>query len=174
MMELALQDGRVTRISDVDYERCRQHKWSVTEANASGKPYVRTFVGKITVYLHRLITDCPDIYKVDHRDNDGLNNQRPNLRIATHNQNNYNRQSWGLSEFKGVCKDGRRWKARITLNGECHHLGMYDDQVLAAKAYDAEAHQLFKEFAWLNFPEDYPLPDFDIPELHPERFQIPF
>lgn len=117
---------------------------------------------KSSLYLHRFITGCPAAYKVDHRDNDTLNNQRPNLRIATHDQNNLNRGTWSLSGYKGVTRVRHRFRARITVAHEQQHIGYYADPIEAAQAYDAAAHKLFGEFAWLNFPENYPAPCHDI------------
>lgn len=41
-------------------------------------------------------------------------------------------------------------------------IGRYDTAVEAAIAYDDAAHEIFGEFAWLNFPENYPPPCHDI------------
>lgn len=163
------QSTGVALVSDVDYPALREFSWSITEANASGKPYVRTFVGKATVYMHRAIVKCPSTFKVDHRDNDGLNNQRPNLRVASHDQNNYNREGWSLSGYKGVSRRGRRYRARLQINGVEKCLGNFDTAIEAAVAYDIAAHELFGEFAWFNFPESYPPPFPDKPVI-----DIPF
>lgn len=170
MKELWCSDGRAALVSDVDLVRCSQHRWHVSEANASRKPYVRTSIftiarKKVTVYLHRFIAGCPSTMKVDHRDNDGLNNQRPNLRIATHAQNNLNRGFWSLTGYKGVSKDGGRYRARITFEERDITVGRFDTPLEAALAYDKAAHELFGEFAWFNFPENHPPPVHDIEEI---------
>jgi hypothetical protein len=154
-------------VSDVDYERCRGYRWRGDDTGASGKPYIKTDIvrddgARTTMYLHRFITGCPPAYRADHRDNDTLNNQRPNLRITTHDQNNFNRSPWGLSGYKGVTRVRHRFRARITIEHEEKHLGYFASAIDAAEAYDKAAHQLFGEFAWLNFPEHYPAPCHDI------------
>jgi len=55
------------------------------------------------------------------------------------------------SPYKGVGWDkGRaRWRAYAKVDGHQHHLGMFDDEVEAARAYDEHAAQ-WGEFAWLN------------------------
>ena len=146
----------VALVSDIDYPALREHTWHITEANASGKPYVRTTLNRTTVYMHRMIVACPVEFKVDHRDNDGLNNQRPNLRVSTHYQNNLNREGWSLSGYKGVSRDGSRFRTRITVGGVLKTIGRFSSAVEAAVAYDEAAHEQFGEFAWLNFPENYP------------------
>lgn len=173
MKELHLQCGRVALISDVDHDRCREHKWRSHVHNASGKPYVRTEIDKKTTYLHRFIVSgivfLPPTMKVDHRSTDTLDNQRPNLRVASHDQNNLNRCGFGISGYKGVSMDRRLWRARLTFEGVEHRLGHFKDKKEAARAYDAKAHELFGEFAWLNFPDDWPRPDPDILTI-----EIPF
>ena len=37
-----------------------------------------------------------------------------------------------------------------------YYLGLFDDEVEAAKARDRKAYELHGEFAYLNFPEDFP------------------
>lgn len=177
MKELFVRYGQsvvAVAVSDIDLDRVRQHTWRADDTGASGKPYVkatvRTLEGRWTsLYMHRFITGCPAVYRVDHRDQDTLNNQRPNLRIATHDQNNLNRSPWGISGYKGVSLRRARFRARITIDHVEKHLGYYGSAVEAAMAYDAAAHKLFGEFAWLNFPEHYPAPCPDI-EVH----DIPF
>lgn len=168
MIELSLPCGRIALISDCD-EHLTRHKWRADEHNASGKPYIKTTIGRKTVYIHRLITNCPQGYKADHRDRDTLNNQRPNLRIATHDLNNANRAGWSLSGFKGVYRERSKCRARITINGEQRHLGTFANEADAARAYDAASFAQFGYFAFLNFPEDYPHPTYDKPvfELPP-------
>lgn len=163
MREIYLGDGMVTRISDIDHEWVSKRRWCPHIYSASGKPYVRE--SNTSRYLHRMILQCPQTHRGDHRDGDGLNNQRPNLRIATYDQNNANRQGWALSGFKGVYREGSRCRARMTIDGVAHHLGTFDSEIEAAKAYDDAQYGRFGEFAWLNFPERYPLPNHDKPAL---------
>ena len=163
MRTVLLACGRETRISDVDYDRVIAHRWSINEHTASGKPYVRTTIAGKTVYLHRFITNCPPNMKTDHRDRITLHNERPNLRIASFDQNNANREGYSRSGYKGVVLEKRQWRARIKINGKDKHLGMFRDIRDAARAYDAAAFDMFGEFAYLNFPADYPTPE-DLPE----------
>jgi hypothetical protein len=46
--------------------------------------------------------------------------------------------------------------AQIMANGRKVHLGVFDDKVDAAKAYDAAARKYHGEFAVLNFPDRTP------------------
>lgn len=161
MHELLLPCGRAALISDIDQQRCIRYRWRADENNASGKPYVKTSIGRLTVYLHRFITRAPDAYRVDHRNHDTLDCQRPNLRVCSFEQNNANRRPFGSTGFKGVTKDGKRFRARITEDGVEKSLGTFVTPEDAAKAVDAVAFRLFGEFAWLNFPDDYPLPASD-------------
>lgn len=160
MKLITLQDGRQTRVSDVDYPWLIEHKWRVTEANASKQPYVITTVRvagrRTSLYMHRAIVRCARQYKVDHEDRDGLNNQRSNLRIASHFQNCANRAGWSETGFKGVSRKGGAFVARITIDGELVQLGRSRDLEELARLYDKAAYEIHGEFAYLNFPDEYP------------------
>ena len=102
--------------------------------------------------LHNIIMDAKFI---DHIDGDRANNTRSNLRLATIQQNNFNRKkSPGLSsQYKGVSWDGRRWVANIRFNRELIYiLSSTTDEMKCAQAYDRKAKEFFNEFARLNFP----------------------
>jgi len=59
------------------------------------------------------------------------------------------------SAFKGVSWDrvNRRWLVVISCNRKQRHVGRFDSEEAAARAYDAAAAELFGEFAYLNFPD---------------------
>jgi hypothetical protein len=103
------------------------------------------------VYMHALITGCPG---VDHRDRNGLNNTKVNLRVATDVQNSANtgKRSGTSSRFKGVSFVGRtgRWKASLHTGGRNLHLGYFTDEQEAARVYDDAATTRFGEFAATN------------------------
>ena len=43
------------------------------------------------------------------------------------------------SSYRGVTIERGRWKAQIGYGGKTHHIGTFDTDVDAAKAYDSEA-----------------------------------
>lgn len=87
--------------------------------------------------------------RVDHKDGNGLNNKRENLRLATPAQNKQNSKlaSNNKSGFKGVCKRKDKWQANINVNGKRIYLGQFTTPELAHAAYCAAADKYFKEFA---------------------------
>jgi hypothetical protein len=115
--------------------------------------YARRSEGKWNkLYMHRELTGWA---LVDHKNRDGLDNRRGNLRPASKSQNAANapRRSDSTNQFKGVrpSSGGRpSWVARI----QNRHLGTFPTEEAAALAYDAAARETFGEFAWLNFPEE--------------------
>jgi hypothetical protein len=98
----------------------------------------------------------PENLLVDHRNNDGLDNRRENLRLATPSQNSCNSRrdkSNTYSRFRGVSfsKRKQKWFAAIRANGRKLWLGYFNNELDAAKAYDNAARRYHKEFARLNF-----------------------
>ncbi|MHB8817169.1 MAG: hypothetical protein ACYDAE_28425 [Steroidobacteraceae bacterium] len=119
--------------------------------------YVRTDVycyGKRRTYLlHRLIVGAKRGELVDHENGDGLGNRRLNLRRASPSQNTANSRPRGrYSGFKGVSLDVRRgkWIAQIGHNYRHISIGSFDDELVAAAAYDIYARALHGEFARTN------------------------
>ncbi len=101
--------------------------------------------------------DTPPYLVCDHINHDGLDNRKTNLRNCTLKQNNANtRPTKGASsKYKGVtfAKREKKWVVYIKKDGRQTFLGCFDDEVEAAKAYDAAAAKLYGEFAYLNFPD---------------------
>lgn len=146
---LQLRDG-VARFDLEDADRILRHKWS--SVRMGSRVYAITRIAGRTTYMHRLILDAPG--DVDHRNMDGLDNRRSNLREATRSQNMANSRSrGGSSQYKGVGwhKAAGKWKAAICIEGKSVHLGLFADEKDAALAYDRAASYAWGEYARLNF-----------------------
>jgi hypothetical protein len=91
---------------------------------------------------------------VDHINRNGLDNRKANLRLATISENCRNRgiRKGASSKFKGVhwCNTRKKWLVGIKLNGHRKHLGSFDNEIKAAKAYDEAAKKYHGQFATLN------------------------
>ena len=125
-----------------------------------GKKYLQlciTINGKQLKYLlHRVVWmfvtgEDPGDWEIDHIDGNGLNNSFANLRKANRSQNMCNSRltADNSSGFKGVsyCKQTKKWKASIQINGKQLHLGRFDTPEPAHMAYCKAAAELHGEFA---------------------------
>lgn len=158
MKTIELSQGFVALVDDIDYELVKEFKW---RASKDGKTYyaIRSVVvdgelrRRTTQRMHTLITGFDE---VDHKNLNGLDNRRENLRSATGSQNQANKpkRSDCSSQFKGVSwyKQKMKWRVRIKIDRHSHELGYYGNEEEAARTYDAAARILFDEYARTNFP----------------------
>ena len=162
---IPLTQGKVALVDDEDFEWLSKFKWYA--AKARNTYYAKRKVpsdkkGKQkTIFMHRAILRrhyglfLTDKQETDHRDWNGLNNRKANLRICTTAENLQNQrpQYRSKSKYKGISrpKDMKKWRACIQINGKQIHLGYFDDEIEAAKIYDHKAKELFGEFAHTNF-----------------------
>lgn len=157
---MELRVGRHTILVDDDFvlpEGCyisvsRDHNTWYASLFARGRT-----TGKYVCRLHSFIMGTREC--VDHKNRNGLDNRRENLRVASRTQNMVNSKKKNLgstsSRFKGVCwmpKIGK-WYARICVHGRRIFLGSYSEETHAAYAYDVAARNMVGEFANTNFGE---------------------
>lgn len=158
MIEIPLTQGKVALIDDEDYELVSKHKWCAAK---NGTTFYAQTVFRVNgkhkcILMHRLILGLAfgDKCHGDHRDGNGLDNRRANLRIAIGGQNQRNRRPTtnNSSRFKGVhlSKGGKLWRAEIGFNRKNHYIGLFKDEEEAARAYNAAALKHHGEFARLN------------------------
>lgn len=146
-----LTRGYVTLVSPMDKHHLRE-KWY---PSSSGPGLI--YVMRSGKRLHRSILCSPD-YDIDHRNGNGLDNRRENLRGCDERQNQGNSRRRSKkpksSSFRGVHFYTRRqiWAAFISINNRSVGLGHFACEIDAAKAYDWAAEDHFGEFATLNFP----------------------
>lgn len=104
--------------------------------------------------LHSYLMKPPNGLMIDHKNRNGLDNRRENIRIATKAQNSYNKfdEKKSTSKFKGVywAKDKDMWCARITLNDKVIAGGYFKCKIDAAHRYNELAMEHFGDFAYLN------------------------
>ncbi|MHC4521068.1 MAG: HNH endonuclease [Planctomycetota bacterium] len=138
-----------------NYEWLSRHKWSVHDTGPGKAQYaVRGCRGR-KIFMHREIMKTPPGMVVDHINRNGLDNREDNLRNCTRLQNLQNRY-WnaGQSQYRGVSPQGDKWMAAIGYNGATIYVGLFDDEVEAARARDRKAYELASDFAYLNFPDE--------------------
>lgn len=156
MAEIALHGkyarGRKALCDDADYALLSLHRWHVTP-----KGYARTSLPQVEgqpryALMHHLLRDARGGGFVDHINGDRLDNQRANLRPASHTENNRNRRRHKNNKcgYKGVCASKGKWRATIHLGRKQIHLGVYKHPLIAAVAYNAAAIALYGPFAQLN------------------------
>jgi hypothetical protein len=155
--EIELTQGKVAIVDDEDYEWLNQWHWYAAKY---GKTFYAarnegTFPLKKTIYMHCVIMNTPAGMRIDHKDLNGLNNTRNNLRNSTHAQNKQNagKYSNNTSGYKGVSWHKRieKYTAQIVVNGKRINLGYFYDLKDAALAYDEAAKKYHGPFAKLNF-----------------------
>lgn len=155
--------NRTSIVDKEDAERVLEHKWCAHFADGDGSRcyaitniYDETDGRRHTIRLHGFVLQAmsSDI-GIDHRNGDTLDNRKSNLRFASPSGNRANaRAQFGTSQYKGVSfhRLTGKWRAYIKVDSKAWHLGLFDDEVSAARAYDDAARECFGDFARVNFP----------------------
>lgn len=88
--------------------------------------------------MHRVILDPPTALQVDHKNHNGLDNRRENIRIVTQGENMRNARNnvEFQSEVDGVRWNAvaRAWQAYPQVNDKGVHLGYFDEERMAEAA----------------------------------------
>jgi hypothetical protein len=156
---IPLTRGFSAIVDDADFDWLAQLKWCYQPGRNGKIGYaIRTITTPIQYaqFMHKLILGIGGELQVDHIDLNPLNNQRSNLRPATHSQNLANQKPRSSTGYKGVqpLRGSKKFGAYISIDGRTRYLGSFVLPVDAARAYDAAALLHFGEFAYLNFPQE--------------------
>jgi hypothetical protein len=143
--ELAISAGHVVQVDAEDLPELSRHRWTYIPRSNGRGGYAARWVNRKPLYMHRQLMNLPPDVEVDHEDGDGLNNQRYNLRQASHSQNGVNKNH--TNTYRGVYRQRKIWKAQAKVNGKCVHLGCFKNPIMAARAYDTFALSTWGPFA---------------------------
>ena len=149
MRKIKLTQGKCALVDDKDFDHLNQWKWRVSQLNYAIR---RIYPSQKLLLMHRVIMKLTDkLLVVDHKDHNGLNNQKSNLRICTKSQNNtYRKNVRGVSKYRGVSRHGKGWQSQLSKDWKKIYIGKFATEIEAAIAYNKKALELHGEFAKLN------------------------
>jgi hypothetical protein len=91
---------------------------------------------------------------IDHINGHKLDNRIINLRACTVGENlrNCKMRANNTSGYKGVswARSANKWKVQLRIDGKSIYIGLFDDKIKAALAYDEYSLALYGEFAKTN------------------------
>ena len=135
--EIPLGNSDLVALVDTDdYDWLSKFSWTLNQGRHAQRN---------GIYMHREILGLArgDKREVDHKNGNGLDNRRANLRIATRSENMLNRAGANRtyagkapsSKFRGVCWNAGRekWMAYCSIEGVRYHLGYYESEKEAAE-----------------------------------------
>lgn len=153
--KIELTHGQYALVDDEDFEYLNQFKW-----DAHWYPHTKSYYATCNHYvmmgnekkrimsrMPTMIMNAPKGKVVDHINHDTLDNRKSNLRIVSIRQNNQNKKNKGTSKYPGVSwdKSRQKWRAYITINKKQKHLGRFNEEQEAAKAYEQACRKLVGE-----------------------------
>lgn len=153
MREILLTQGKVALVDDDDFEWLVQWKWYAhkTKNNWYARRDEKRHPVRKRIYMHVQIMGNSDGLDIDHKNGNGLDNRKFNLRKCTHTENLFNTKISpnNTSGYKGASYDKRRemWMAKIGIGGKTKFLGYYLTAEEAGEAYKKAVSNLgYKNF----------------------------
>ena len=144
------RDGHIERMLKGGCRLGKKGDWIVCKLKPDKKNgYLRIEIDKKTYKVHRVLGFCflgldldDPLLTIDHIYHDRSDNRVSELRIATRQQQSFNKK-----KTKGYYwnKEHNKWKAVIEVDDKKNHLGYFDKEEDARAAYLAakEIHHIF-------------------------------
>lgn len=121
---------------------CRVYAWTPSKV-----VYAVTYVECKRKTIHQLI--LPEAREVDHKNGNGCDNRRANLRACDRKQNAANKAyRVGISGVRGVAPKGKKWRACIMVDRKNYFSKVYSTVEEAAQARKALEKKYHKEFSY--------------------------
>ena len=164
---IRLAQGERVKVDIEDFARLSKYNWSAMkgrqtfyavrfvefkglyDTNLNSKHKYKCITVSMARQIMGLSNEDPRV--PDHKNHNGLDNRKSNLRICTTSQNAYNRKKrrGSKNRYIGVYKARTAGKWTAWVGGK--YAGTYNTQKEAAIARDKEAVKIRGEFAYTNF-----------------------
>lgn len=154
MKKIELTKGKIALVDDEDFEYLNQYSWhAVLKRNDKYAARARIKINNKykMFFMHRIILEISSNLTIDHINGNPLDNRKENLRIATNQENQRNREVpiHNKLKIKGVSLAGkykRKFLALIKVNKVRINLGRYNVLGDADSAYRIAEKKYFGEF----------------------------
>lgn len=172
MIEIFLTQGKVTVIDDADFDLVSDLKWCAAAKDGTYYAVSRERIAPRnykTIYMHRALLKAKPGEICDHRDGNGLNNRRSNIRITTHSINalNIKKIQQNGTGYRGVIRHKGKFWARIVKDQKTYNLGHYARVEDAGLDYEEKARELYGNDAPTSKIEDKPRKRLDLKVIQP-------
>lgn len=111
----------IVKIDIEDVEKCKQHKWAVSDRVHGKRQYARGRINGKNIRLHRFLLDYDGDLVVDHINHDTFDCRKQNLRITTPEVNGINKKS--AMAYK---TENGKWRSYLMRGGVHYYLGTFD------------------------------------------------
>lgn len=150
MKEIALTQGKTALVDDCDFERLNRFKWFAVKSKNNNMFYAGMDSPRVNgkrhrIHMHHKVIGMPLCgFMADHKNGQGTDNRRKNLRFVTNRQNGQNRKGQKSSKYPGVSwiKANKKWRATIQIKGKIKHLGCFMDEKKASEVYRQAVNNL--------------------------------
>lgn len=156
MKEIQLTQGKTALVDDADYLYINQFKWFAKQHTKGGVWYAtrgRRVSGKrVEDKMETFIIQVPNGMIIDHKDGNGLNNKKDNLRASTRSENARNCKTYGRSKYTCVSwsETHQVWVVRVTMDGKRKFIGTFKNELEAAIIANISMRKYYGKFARLN------------------------
>ena len=163
-MKYPLTNGEYTLVDRADLKKMEGYKWAkITPVDGQRRLNLISYAatqryrgGKKHIFLHRHLLDAPDGMFVDHKNGNGLDNRRKNIRLCDRFQNQWNspkKRGYAgkpcVTKYKGVFIRRGYIGCEIMRRGKLYRLGYFPTQEKARDVYQAKAKELDGEFFYV-------------------------
>ena len=160
MKRIPLTRGKFALVDDRDYEELSRFKWHTMFSPTNGNFYAardgRNLArdkGRYVVMHRQILGICDRNISVDHKNHNGLDNRKSNLRVCTASQNMMNRrgaQKNSTTGWRGVYIDKRnpirKFYSEIRAGKKKIFLGYFKTVSEARRAYASANRKYYGEF----------------------------
>lgn len=143
---------QVIIFDESDLPLLQEHTWSIGKGKETyyARTHVRINGKQKFIAMHRLLMGFPN-QPIDHKNRNGLDNRRSNLRPATNAQNQANSrlQRNNTSGHRGLYwnKTLKKWQVYMKKNGQRNYLGSFLSKEEAASVYAKAFIEFYGEYA---------------------------